>query len=55
MAKSEKGSEKDTSEKEDTESTTKEKRKKDILYGKGGKVKLKLSILSLYFWYKYFI
>lgn len=38
MAKSEKGSEKDTKEKDETtaEATPKEKRRRDILYGKGG-------------------
>ena len=39
MAKSEKGSEKEITEDKDTEaSSPKEKRRRDILYGKGGKL-----------------
>lgn len=38
MAKSDKGSEKDTTDNDDNDSgtTPKEKRRRDILYGKGG-------------------
>jgi hypothetical protein len=37
MAKSEKGSEKEISEDKENAPTPKEKRRRDILYGKGGK------------------
>lgn len=36
MAKSEKGSEKEAEDKESAAATPREKRKRDILYGKGG-------------------